>query len=323
MSPQVLLITHADASVDAVRDALARRGLEPVVLVSDRFPAEVRITIRADNALSIRDGDQHVVVDRDAAVWYRRLRYSAGDPDLPREVAVAVQSSVKAFLKGVLASREGYVLHHKWRVEHVDAKPRQLSLAAAAGLDVPATISTTRADEARAFAARCGGAVITKMFSSFAVQGGQVMMTTPLTSADLAELSDSELSLCPATFQERLRTEREYRVTVVGDKLFSASLSGAAMGEGAVDWRRDGARVFKHWRPDPLPEAAAAGLLRLMARFGLDYGAADFIRTTDGRVVFLEVNPAGEFLWLDPLFEGKISEAIAALLAGEVPRRGA
>jgi glutathione synthase/RimK-type ligase-like ATP-grasp enzyme len=58
----------------------------------------------------------------------------------------------------------------------------------------------------------------------------------------------------------------------------------------------------------------AAKLLQFMEHFGLNYGAIDIIVTVDGRYVFLEVNPVGEFFWLE-LYAGlPISNAIADLL---------
>jgi hypothetical protein len=46
----------------------------------------------------------------------------------------------------------------------------------------------------------------------------------------------------------------------------------------------------------------------------LNYGAADFIVTPDGRHCFLEVNPVGEFFWLEKHPGLPLSGAIADLL---------
>jgi hypothetical protein len=52
-----------------------------------------------------------------------------------------------------------------------------------------------------------------------------------------------------------------------------------------------------------------------MADLGLNYGAIDIIVTPDGRHVFLEVNPVGEFFWLECCSPHlPISQAIANLL---------
>ncbi|PSB57762.1 MvdD family ATP-grasp ribosomal peptide maturase, partial [Chamaesiphon polymorphus CCALA 037] len=66
--------------------------------------------------------------------------------------------------------------------------------------------------------------------------------------------------------------------------------------------------------PYTLPADVEAKLLQFMEYFGLNYGAIDIIVTVDGRYVFLEVNPVGEFFWLE-LYAGlPISNAIADLL---------
>ena len=47
-----------------------------------------------------------------------------------------------------------------------------------------------------------------------------------------------------------------------------------------------------------LPPDVQQGLLTVMQDFGLNYGAADFIVTREGRHVFLDVNAGGEWFWL-------------------------
>ena len=59
-----------------------------------------------------------------------------------------------------------------------------------------------------------------------------------------------------------------------------------------------------------------------MDYFCLNYGAIDIILTPDGQHVFLELNPCGEFFWLEVAPGLPISEAIADVLAGHsVSRR--
>ena len=67
-----------------------------------------------------------------------------------------------------------------------------------------------------------------------------------------------------------------------------------------------------------LPLDVATGLRQLAARLGLSYGAADLVVTPDGRHVFLEINPAGEWFWLDDVFGPRaLSTAIAETLLGQ------
>ena len=83
MSPQALLITSRKIPVDAVQRALERRGFAVCVLQTDSLPAQLSLSIRPDNTVVVRQGDQRVVLDDLQTVWYRRARYSTGARDLP------------------------------------------------------------------------------------------------------------------------------------------------------------------------------------------------------------------------------------------------
>jgi glutathione synthase/RimK-type ligase-like ATP-grasp enzyme len=101
----------------------------------------------------------------------------------------------------------------------------------------------------------------------------------------------------------------------------SASLDSQTSERAAHDWRRDGLQMVQDWRLYQLPREVEEKILRLMDYFSLNYGAIDIILTPDGRHVFLELNPSGEFFWLERNPGLPISEAIADLLMGHSPRR--
>jgi glutathione synthase/RimK-type ligase-like ATP-grasp enzyme len=70
----------------------------------------------------------------------------------------------------------------------------------------------------------------------------------------------------------------------------------------------------KHVAHD-LPDDVADKLRGLMHRLGLIYGAIDLRLTPDGRYVFLEINPAGQFLYVEQQTGQPIAAALAARLA--------
>lgn len=322
----VLIVTRRSIPVDGVVAALRQRGEDAVVLHTDAVPRTTCLSLREDGALVVRqDGHEDVVLDGLRSVWYRRMAVQPDLPaDTPADVKRAVADELRAFLRGVLAASRAPVFPPKWRIDQADLRPRQLSLARAAGLDVPRSLTTTDLDAARAFVQALGGRAVTKLYTSVPVredaQSADVMMTTPVASADLAAMDPAELQLCPATFQEHLDKAAEYRVTIVGTQLFTARVAAGGTA-GEVDWRRAGQELGPQWQAAELPAEVQAALLRLMDTLVLDYGSADIVETTDGRFVFLEVNPAGEYLWVEHLFGDRLSAALADLLTGAVPSR--
>ena len=70
---------------------------------------------------------------------------------------------------------------------------------------------------------------------------------------------------------------------------------------------------------DEIPEELERSLLDFMRRMGLIYGAIDMIRTPDGRHVFLEVNSAGEWGWIEFEIGYPIASELAGVLTGQIP----
>lgn len=251
-------------------------------------------------------------------MWHRRLNFGAQLPSgLDKQIRYASLGETSAAAHGMLASLKAFRVDHVHHIRHAENKQLQLQVAREVGLDTPRTLTTNDPGAVHSFAKSCEDGMITKMLSSFAIydEGKElVVFTNPVKPEDLANLSG--LSLCPATFQELLSKALEIRVTVVGQRVMSAAVDSQVSARAGHDWRRDGVRMIQDWQPYQLPIEIEEKILRLMDHFSLNYGAIDIILTPDGRHVFLELNPCGEFFWLERAPGLPISDAIADLLLG-------
>ena len=79
--------------------------------------------------------------------------------------------------------------------------------------------------------------------------------------------------------------------------------------------------MIDQWFEYPLPAQLEQKLLRLMDHLRLNYGAIDLILHPDGTFYFLEINPAGEFMWLQKAPGFPIGEQLAKVLMGTAWRR--
>jgi glutathione synthase/RimK-type ligase-like ATP-grasp enzyme len=329
MTRTALLVTRSNdnQSVALVAAALEARGARAFRLDTDRFPTEVRLALHQPRGRStLRSAAGEVAVADVDAVWYRRAAIGAGLPDdMDRQERDAAIKESRATLVGMLEHLDCFVMDPVSTVRAAEHKPRQLRLASELGLDVPRTLTTNDPDAVPAFWDRCGGRVVVKALSSFAIYDDagreQVMFTSPLGADDLEHLE--ALALSPMTFQEHLDKAVELRVTLIGERVFAAAVDSQALERSRVDWRREGQQLLGAWRPYALPADVAAALLALAGRLGLSYGAADLVVTPDGRHVFLEINPAGEWFWLDDVFGPRaLSTAIAETLLARGGRAG-
>ncbi len=190
-------------------------------------------------------------------------------------------------------------------------KIHQLAIAANAGFSTPRTIFSNNVEAVLRFMeairpARCINKTITPYICPDARQ-----TYAGFIDADTVRQFSSELQLCPSIFQEHIAPKFELRVTVVGTEVFAAKINKRDASE--PDWRKE--ILDDIYTTYELPDKFCTNLLHLHAAFGLVYGAYDFIVDHSDNFVFLEVNPAGQWLWLEEKLGLPISKAIARYLA--------
>jgi hypothetical protein len=64
------------------------------------------------------------------------------------------------------------------------------------------------------------------------------------------------------------------------------------------------------------PVAVVTAVRLLMAEFGLVYGALDFVITPSGEWVLLEINPTGQYGFVENATGAPLTAQLADLLAG-------
>ena len=324
----VLIITKSDdnESVEFVTRAVEERGGNVFRFDTDLFPTEVKLIAHYggdSERLVLASERAELDLQGVSAIWHRRVNIGGKIPKaLDPQIRGASVGESRATVMGMLASIKAFRVDQVQHIRHAENKQLQLQVARELDLEVPRTLITNDPEAVIEFAKSCENGIVTKMLSSFAVyEDGQerVVFTNPVKPQDLEDLSG--LRLCPMTFQEMVSKHLELRVTVVGQNVFSASIDSQSSERATIDWRRDGIGLLEEWKPYDLPEDIKERLLSLMDYFGLNYGAIDIIVTPDGRHIFLEVNPAGEFFWLERYPGLPISKAIADVLLGLAPRR--
>lgn len=223
----------------------------------------------------------------------------------------------RAALVGTLLAQSTRIMSppaNIWAAEH---KIHQLTTAKAAGLDIPATVITNDPDEIRrAFSLFAGNMIIKPVRTGFVDCDGEqrAIYTSRVLESHMSQVESARLS--PAIVQPLIDKRCDVRVTAVGTKLFVAEIDSQGDPAAAVDWRRTENPNLPHRRAT-LPEGVENSIRRLLNNLGLVFGALDLVRTPDDRYVFLEVNPNGQWVWMDDMLDLGISAAVAAWLLGD------
>ena len=104
------------------------------------------------------------------------------------------------------------------------------------------------------------------------------------------------------------RATHDVTVACVGGQLFAYELARDLF--DGPDSRFSSALEVLPWTPCPLTPKETAAIREFMKTTGFTFGRIDFLRDADG-LWFLEVNPNGQFAWLDPSGENGLLDAVA------------
>ncbi|SMF04226.1 ATP-grasp ribosomal peptide maturase [Streptomyces sp. Amel2xC10] len=317
-SPVLIIAASDDWPTDRVVVELESRGIEVFRMDTADFPQRLFLAGRIDQEHAWTGGltteYRTVELSRVGAVYYRApgaFRFPEGMSG-PEERFASAQA--RAGLGGVLSALECRWVNHPTAMARAEYKPVQLAAARACGLNVPRTLITNRPEEVSAFAAEIGGPIVCKPVASpVLVENGRLksVYTHCLTPEDLEDLRG--INTTAHLFQAWARKDHEVRLTVVGERMFAAAIH-AGSAAAHEDWRSDYGAL--EYTTTTVPEPVAGGMRRLMQRLHLRYGAADFVVSPDGRWTFLEVNPCGQWDWIQGATGLPIAEAIADDLQG-------
>jgi ATP-GRASP peptide maturase of grasp-with-spasm system len=249
-----------------------------------------------------------VDLDQVKVVWYRRWAYNNRhrNGSLFADAAHATGEniySVYSHLNGEMRTVSSFLFtlmeSAEWLGRPSTTSPnklRALKLAAEAGLDIPETLVTTEVDVLREFIQKHGSVVAKPASDTFTltVEGKMLAVYTSVVSDSSLNSGTWEGSF-PSLFQEKLEKKYEIRTFYLDGAFYSMGMFTQQKASTQVDFRRyslsDPARTV----PYQLPTDIEKKLRVLMTALRLDTGSIDMVRTTDGRFVFLEVNPVGQF----------------------------
>ncbi len=318
----LILSEPDDGTVRYVLPYLERRGATVLWWDPATFPARSTATVRFS-----ADGHSRLLrVDEDlydlgdvTAVWERR----PGTPVIPSQVSDPGHRRHAAwtcgdFVTGLVESLRARKLPGtRGAVRLADNKLVNLARAAELGFVVPETTVTNDPAELIPAWERARGRLIgkTALPYGFQIDGeDHGLFTSPIHRRHLA--GRHRLRYEPMILQPNLEKAVELRVTVVGDRVFAAEIDSQSSRATRQDWRHYDDQTVKYTTHD-MPAREQARCVELVRSFELNYGALDFIVTPEGQYVFLEINPSGQWGWIEELTGLPIAEAIADWLTAD------
>lgn len=319
----ILIVTRDhDPPVARAQAELEARGARVVRFDPTRLARDARLVMRyagRSRRFELLLGDERIDLDAIDCVWYRK-------PHAVDASAAVAEPGLRALVR----EETGELLAALWDaldcrffsarpavLDRARRKPVQQAIAQRLGLDTPATCITTMPDELVDFYRANDGRVVTKLVQPRSLRlaglaGQLVRFTEPMTRRDLGHSAAARH--CPTFAQAYVPKALELRITVVGARAFAVAIDSQRDPHARHDWRHAlGQRL--PFRPYALPREVEERCLALAAALELAFGAIDMVLTPDGRHVFLEINPNGEYDWIEHKTKLPITQAICDELA--------
>jgi glutathione synthase/RimK-type ligase-like ATP-grasp enzyme len=319
-SPMILILSNRDdLHASRVADKLRERGAAIACVDHRQFPAQARISLRYEDRVAKaiwRTTEGDLDLSALTGIWHRRPYLPRPDPRIESDaLRKAITDDSDLFLRDLWNATECLTVPAPTLVyRRADLKATQLACAIRLGLEVPDTLITNDPQEVLAFHRKHDGRIISKLASpvinrDYLAEG--VRYTNVVSHRDIGYVQSVRHG--PVIFQGYVPKRLELRITIIGDAIFPVEIHSQSARRTRHDWRH-----YDHFNtpmyPHALPAEVERQLRALVAQQGLCFGAIDMVLTPDDRYVFLELNPNGQFLWMEDLMGLPMSDAMCDLL---------
>lgn len=316
----ILVITNKeDAHADMVAEEFHKNSIEFFRFNTEDFLVGSKFSFRQNSAGTsgtLSTNQRTLVLDDVLSVWNRR-------PKKPTSLSHLQDHDTKKFVEresGVVLQGIWNCLVDKFWVNHprdnrfADNKIIQQKIALELGLRIPDSLITTSPDTAKEFILKYDSVAAKPIYNGFIKRDGDynIIYTNCLSKKHLENIDS--VRYCPTFFQEYIPKLFELRITIIGDKFFVCRIDSQNSSKTKDDWRRYDFDNVQHSEYS-IPENIKEKLFSLMSYFNLRFGAIDMIVTPEHEHVFLEINPNGQWGWIQHHTGMQIAKTIADFLA--------
>ena len=299
---KVLIIT---STIDCTVDYIIKKYCNVVDFYRfdvDRF-SEYKINIGKGEQWEIICEQWRLIKKDIYSIYYRKPRI----PDLSefeKEYQYMIAKDMISVVNGLVDDFEGKVLSKPYLLRKTENKTFQFLYAKANNIAVPESYIGNSNNMAIEF---LNDKSIIKPLTT-----GKVVLEsrTEIYQTNYIKEISENIALTPVYIQKYVNKKYEVRMTYIDGTFFTIRIDS----EDKLDWRKNYAGL--KYSIIECPEDIANICVKMLKDFKLKYGAFDFIVDENEQWIFLEVNPNGQWQWLEEKIGIPISKKIVDYLIG-------
>jgi len=264
--------------------------------------------------------DSEIEFDRESfdTVWYRKPDPVVADDRFQEDAAKKfVEREHTSFLNSFYnLNLDKRWVNPYWANRIASQKLPNLEVASQLGLQVPQTIISNDKSQIQVFCEHLDWNVIVKSFftEGFMTSDGKYWMNyAKRIEPSIFQQFANSIEYAPVFMQEYIEKDLELRVTVIGERIFTAAIHSQEHERAIHDFRATSPYKIKHTVFE-LPDEIQKKLLAFNKHYGLNFSTFDFVLTPKGDYYFLECNPNGQWYWIEDLTGMPMAETMASFL---------
>lgn len=289
----ILIITHKeDYTVDLVINKLNEKRIQYFRFNTEDLFSKNSVDIFIDNSrlqLNLCN------INSIRSVWFRRVKIPNVE-NLSQSIQKYINDELRVYFNNLWELLEVKWLSIPQYIYRAENKFLQLKEARKIGLEIPSTLISYNPTKINEFFYNNNCNLIVKPIfnNEFTLGNKSKHIFTNKLGKDKVEKITEYVPL-PSIFQKYIEKEIEIRITVVGNHVFSAYVDSQSSVETSIDWRRKRNKFYKF----SLPKVIEEKCIQLVKNLNLSFGAIDMIKSKDGKYVFIEINPNGQWGWIE------------------------
>jgi glutathione synthase/RimK-type ligase-like ATP-grasp enzyme len=318
---KVLIISNkSDITSDFIVKQLKEKCIDFFRFNTDELTKSINCTLDLhSNSFFLHDTykNEKINLNEITAVYFRRPELPIiKSKDLNRGEIDFIQNEILYTLEGIYKLlRKAYWVSPIYSIREAENKIFQLEIAKMLKLKIPNSIISNRLKDLSEFYTCNKGNCIIKPIKSGLIEEGNNSKIIYTSLLDNKPSSKEQINSCPNFLQSHISKKGDVRVTMVGNKAFATMIHSQEKTKTKVDWRKS-EESLKHTRIE-LPSDIKVKCVQLLKNLNLRFGAIDFVLDKNEEFTFLEINPNGQWAWIEKLTGYKISNEITNLLIDE------
>lgn len=316
----ILIVTNRqDFTVDYTTIELKRQKIPYFRFKTEDFPTKATLIWHepSESGRKIRFVSGKILdLTKVKSVWYRRPVSPNTNPILSEAEQDFVQAESRSALLGLWRTLDCFWVSQPDKIREAENKLEQLERAKSVGFEVPKTLVTNDPASVHEFLEKCKEGIIAKPIceNHIATPEGMKLIYSNLITQEHKDLIPS-VKYSPVIFQEYVPKKFEIRVNVFGRSVFATEIHSQESVHEDVryDWRKGASKDIPH-KPHLLSKNIESICRRIVGAYELEFAALDLILTPSDEYYFLEINPNGQWAWIEPLTKQPLRQAIIDLL---------